>query len=304
MKTGHTQISLILSLFLFKDVIKTIKENKALGKNIRWFSNGVDRSDSTSSPVTASTNGLLKNADPLWDESVKNSSPQALNMECLLDLIEEWTSNKVANYRSAPLISNIHDTTYTLHGMNSRALQSSASMPVHSFDKAIRENQGEKYGALSGSTANGNKNGSSLGMRYGRSSKPLAFTNAARKRMPATFRRPKLRQSLSSETESDTFTEDPTEDICLLHMPKLCQFLHKLLQTPEDYKCIEWKDKATRTFKIVKPKEIAKLWGSTKHKPDMKYEHFARTLRGYVSRGLLRKPRQKLHYQFCDRFEQ
>lgn len=81
-------------------------------------------------------------------------------------------------------------------------------------------------------------------------------------------------------------------------MPKLCRFLYKLLQDPHHSACITWIDVNAKIFKITRPGEVAHLWGSTKHKPQMKYEHFARTLRGYVSRGLLKKPHKKLYYQF------
>eukprot|EP00112_Aurelia_sp_Birch-Aquarium-sp1_P004969 Seg1563.5 transcript_id=Seg1563.5/GoldUCD/mRNA.D3Y31 product="Transcription factor ets-4" protein_id=Seg1563.5/GoldUCD/D3Y31 len=80
--------------------------------------------------------------------------------------------------------------------------------------------------------------------------------------------------------------------------PKLYLFLQKILEDPEQYSCVEWVDKSSKIFRIKNTAAIASLWGSKKNKPNMKYEHFARTLRGYIARGLLKKPRKKLVYQF------
>ncbi|XP_065055959.1 uncharacterized protein DDB_G0288805-like isoform X2 [Rhopilema esculentum] len=83
-------------------------------------------------------------------------------------------------------------------------------------------------------------------------------------------------------------------------LPKLLRFLKMSIENEEKYQCLQWTDKATGTFKITSTEALAHLWGVTKRKPNMKYEHLARTLRGYVGRGLLRKPRKKLIYQFAD----
>ena len=83
-------------------------------------------------------------------------------------------------------------------------------------------------------------------------------------------------------------------------LPKLLRFLKKIIENEDKYQCLQWTDKATGTFKITNTEALAHLWGVTKRKPNMKYEHLARTLRGYVGRGLLRKPRKKLIYQFAD----
>ena len=80
--------------------------------------------------------------------------------------------------------------------------------------------------------------------------------------------------------------------------PKLYIFLQKILEDPEQYSCVEWVDKPLKIFRIKNTAAIASLWGRKKNKPNMKYEHFARTLRGYIARGLLKKPRKKLVYQF------
>ena len=80
--------------------------------------------------------------------------------------------------------------------------------------------------------------------------------------------------------------------------PKLYIFLQKILEDPKQYSCVEWLNKPLKIFRIKNTAAIASLWGRKKNKPNMKYEHFARTLRGYIARGLLKKPRKKLVYQF------
>ena len=82
--------------------------------------------------------------------------------------------------------------------------------------------------------------------------------------------------------------------------PRLCQFLYELLSMPEKYsRIVEWLDENQGVFKFVNSSEVAQMWGRRRNKPHMKYENFARSLRTYISRGILHKPRNKLVYQFA-----
>ena len=81
--------------------------------------------------------------------------------------------------------------------------------------------------------------------------------------------------------------------------PRLFRFLKDILDDPEQYKCIEWVNKSTGTFKFLDSSEVARLWGHRKNKPAMKYENFARSLRTYIAKGILKKPRNKLVYCFA-----
>eukprot|EP00795_Rhopilema_esculentum_P011534 gene11534-21757_t len=80
--------------------------------------------------------------------------------------------------------------------------------------------------------------------------------------------------------------------------PRLYRFLLELLEQPDRYPCVQWVNKEERMFKFLDSNHVAKLWGKRKNRPHMKYENFARSLRCYKNRGILRKPRQKLVYQF------
>lgn len=81
--------------------------------------------------------------------------------------------------------------------------------------------------------------------------------------------------------------------------PRLYRFLKDILNDPKQYPCIEWVNKSTGTFKFLDSSEVARLWGFRKNKPAMKYENFARSLRTYIAKGILTKPRNKLVYCFA-----
>lgn len=81
--------------------------------------------------------------------------------------------------------------------------------------------------------------------------------------------------------------------------PRLCHFLLELLANPEKYSdIIEWVDREKGVFKFLKSSEVASQWGRRRNKPHMKYENFARSLRTYIAKGILTKPRSKLVYRF------
>ncbi|XP_031569141.1 ETS translocation variant 1-like [Actinia tenebrosa] len=82
--------------------------------------------------------------------------------------------------------------------------------------------------------------------------------------------------------------------------PRLCQFLLELLSHPEKYShLIEWIDKERGVFKFLNSSRVAQEWGERRNKPRMKYENFARSLRTYIAKGILTKPRSKLVYKFA-----
>jgi len=83
--------------------------------------------------------------------------------------------------------------------------------------------------------------------------------------------------------------------------PRLYNFLLELL-SDSNAKCIEWLDEEQGIFKFMNSNEVARLWGLRKNKPNMKYENFARSLRTYVAKGILTKPRNKLVYQFMPNY--
>ncbi|XP_048585143.1 uncharacterized protein LOC5521528 isoform X1 [Nematostella vectensis] len=83
--------------------------------------------------------------------------------------------------------------------------------------------------------------------------------------------------------------------------PRLCQFLIELLSKPERYShLIEWVDEEKGIFKFINSTKVAREWGERRNKPFMKYENFARSLRTYIAKGILTKPRSKLVYRFSN----
>ncbi|CAB4003498.1 SAM pointed domain-containing Ets transcription factor [Paramuricea clavata] len=81
--------------------------------------------------------------------------------------------------------------------------------------------------------------------------------------------------------------------------PRLCHFLLELLANPAKYSdIVEWVDQDNGVFKFLNSSEVASQWGRRRNKPHMKYENFARSLRTYIAKGILTKPRSKLVYRF------
>lgn len=84
--------------------------------------------------------------------------------------------------------------------------------------------------------------------------------------------------------------------------PRLCHFLLELLANPQQYSdVVEWVDKEKGVFKFLNSSEVASQWGRRRNKPHMKYENFARSLRTYIAKGILTKPRSKLVYRFTNK---
>ena len=81
--------------------------------------------------------------------------------------------------------------------------------------------------------------------------------------------------------------------------PRLCHFILELLADPEQYSnIVEWVDQENGVFKFVNSSAVASQWGKRRDKPNMKYENFARSLRTYIAKGIMTKPRSRLVYRF------
>ena len=94
----------------------------------------------------------------------------------------------------------------------------------------------------------------------------------------------------------------PSEVRPKVSRPRLCHFLVELLANPSKYsKIIEWVDQNNGVFKFLDSAEVASEWGRRRNKPHMKYENFARSLRTYIAKGILTKPRSKLVYRFTSK---
>ncbi|KAM7426624.1 hypothetical protein ABFA07_022123 [Porites harrisoni] len=83
---------------------------------------------------------------------------------------------------------------------------------------------------------------------------------------------------------------------------QLWQFLLELLIAPEYSKLVKWTLDEDYEFKILKPSQVARMWGDKKNKPTMNYEKLSRGLRYYYGKSVIEKVHGKRYvYQFkCD----
>nr|XP_023419512.1 ETS translocation variant 2 isoform X1 [Cavia porcellus] len=82
---------------------------------------------------------------------------------------------------------------------------------------------------------------------------------------------------------------------------QLWQFLLELLHDRARSSCIRWTGNS-REFQLCDPKEVARLWGERKRKPDMNYEKLSRGLRYYYRRDIVQKSGgRKYTYRFGGR---
>ena len=67
-------------------------------------------------------------------------------------------------------------------------------------------------------------------------------------------------------------------------------------------RCIEWTNRETGEFRLIKTAVIADLWGQSKNRTCMTYEKMARAMRYYYKMNILEKvPHKRLHFRFGER---
>lgn len=84
----------------------------------------------------------------------------------------------------------------------------------------------------------------------------------------------------------------------------LWQFLRRMLDQEQDKvgRCIEWTNRETGEFRLIKTAVVADLWGQSKNRTCMTYEKMARAMRYYYKMNILEKvPHKRLHFRFGER---
>ncbi|XP_028417323.1 transcription factor Spi-B-like isoform X2 [Dendronephthya gigantea] len=123
----------------------------------------------------------------------------------------------------------------------------------------------------------------------------------SRKAEVQTPMNPFSKQGTSSSTEMSTSVSS-VKSRSRRKRPRLCHFILELLEKPEQYSnIVEWVDQKNGVFKFHNSSEIASQWGKRRDKPHMKYENFARSLRSYIAKGIMSKPRSRLVYRFTEK---
>ncbi|MGH0158895.1 UNVERIFIED_CONTAM: hypothetical protein FKN15_036449 [Acipenser sinensis] len=69
---------------------------------------------------------------------------------------------------------------------------------------------------------------------------------------------------------------------------ELWQFLVALLDDPSNARFIVWTGRGME-FKLIKPEEVARLWGMQKNRPAMNYDKLSRSLCYYYEKGIMQK---------------
>ncbi|XP_066109014.1 transcription factor ETV7 isoform X1 [Saccopteryx bilineata] len=79
----------------------------------------------------------------------------------------------------------------------------------------------------------------------------------------------------------------------------LWDYVYQLLSDPRYESYIRWEDKKAKTFRVVDPNGLARLWGNHKNRVNMTYEKMSRALRHYYKLNIIKKePGQKLLFRF------
>ena len=79
---------------------------------------------------------------------------------------------------------------------------------------------------------------------------------------------------------------------------QLWQFLVYLLDFKKSTEIIQWIDRSSYEFKLIKPEKVAKEWGLHKHRANMNYDKLSRSLRYYYETNIIKKVDQCFAYQF------
>uniref|UniRef100_A0A8D2J8H1 ETS variant transcription factor 7 n=1 Tax=Varanus komodoensis TaxID=61221 RepID=A0A8D2J8H1_VARKO len=79
----------------------------------------------------------------------------------------------------------------------------------------------------------------------------------------------------------------------------LWDYVYQLLCDSRYEPFIKWEDKEAKTFRVVDPNGLARLWGNHKNRQNMTYEKMSRALRHYYKLNIIKKePGQKLLFRF------
>ena len=285
-----------------------IQNRKTFATNIHWFSNDSYQSTFDSGDVAATSTELMPcDFDTLLElitecrvgDNILTSRPPTEAESFFCNGIDNWDTASATASRGAAQGSPVQSSAETTGNLYRNGWE----------DVALEEGNKKESSVPQEAMTDQNNNDLTTSETKGWSGarvcqksphKGATVRKKTTRKVTNKFSKPKLRKSVSSDSCLALSMEAASPLPSTLKLPKLCRFLLSLLQQPDQYPCVTWKDKEDKIFKIVNPKEVANMWGSTKQKPEMKYEHFARTLRGYVSRGLLKKPRRKLYYQFTE----
>ena len=117
---------------------------------------------------------------------------------------------------------------------------------------------------------------------------------------PTYNQSPKAECSLPRQCEFSQVS--PTNPRTRRKRPRLCHFILELLANPQQYSnIVEWVDQENGVFKFLNSSAVASQWGRRRDKPNMKYENFARSLRTYIAKGIMTKPRSRLVYRFTNK---
>ena len=92
------------------------------------------------------------------------------------------------------------------------------------------------------------------------------------------------------------FTIEPTANRIVMNKRSthknsthLWEFLLELLTDEACSSLISWTKEEEYEFKLKDTEEIAKRWGSRKHRPRMNYEKLSRALRYYYQKNIIKK---------------
>ncbi|KAG2462414.1 ETS-related transcription factor Elf-5-like [Polypterus senegalus] len=78
---------------------------------------------------------------------------------------------------------------------------------------------------------------------------------------------------------------------------QLWEFVRNLLLNPNQ-DILEWEDKESGIFRVLKSEKLAQRWGQAKRNGRMNYEKLSRALRHYYKTGILERVDRRLVYKF------
>ncbi|XP_030077029.1 transcription factor ETV6 isoform X2 [Microcaecilia unicolor] len=103
----------------------------------------------------------------------------------------------------------------------------------------------------------------------------------------------------SELTSSRSASQQAQVDGKIADCKLLWNYVYQLLSDRRYEPYIKWEEKKARTFRVVDPNGLARLWGNQKNRPHMTYEKMSRALRHYYKLNIIKKePGQKLLFRF------